>query len=92
MTTDSHRFSLGALYMTRHAMDTLVPEDIALAVTRHHRGDWGDLCASDREENERAVREGQRVFSAYHDRNRVKFWIITEADRSYTTVLLPSDY
>ena len=97
MTTDFHvraprLFSMGALYMTRQAMNTLVPEDIALAITRHHRGDWGDLSDSDRAENESALREGRRLFSAYHDRNRVKFWIITEADRSYTTVLLPDDY
>lgn len=97
MTTNFHvsapcLFSLGALYMTAQAQKTLVPEDIALAVTRHHHGDWGDLCDSDRAENESALREGRRLFSAYHDRNGVKFWIITEADRSATTVLLPDDY
>jgi hypothetical protein len=45
-----------------------------------------------RQENERSVTQRLRLFSVYHDRNNVKFWIITEADRSATTILLPEDY
>lgn len=62
------------------------------ALKRHERGDWGDLCAEDMETNERALQNGGRLFSRYHDGMSVKFYVITEADRSATTVLLPEDY
>ncbi len=86
------RFSLGALYATTAAERTLVPEDMTFALARHRRGDWGDVCTDDRTANEQALASGGRLFSVYHDRNGTKFWIITEADRSSTTVLLPDDY
>jgi hypothetical protein len=85
-------FPLGGLYVTTAAAETLSTEDIAIALARHARGDWGDVCDADREENEASLPERLRLFSVYHDRNGVKFWIITEADRSATTVLLPDDY
>jgi hypothetical protein len=60
-------------------------------LTRHAKGDWGDLCAFDRRQNEIALRDGYRVFSSYNaPAGRV--WIITEADRSITTILLPEEY
>jgi hypothetical protein len=60
-------------------------------LARHATGDWGDLCAFDRRQNEIALREGYRVFSSYEvPAGRV--WIITEADRSVTTILLPEEY
>ncbi len=60
-------------------------------LARHATGDWGDLCAFDRRQNEIALRDGYRVFSAYEvPVGRV--WVITEADRSVTTILLPEDY
>lgn len=86
------KFNLGQLVATPHALSTVHPEDIPLALGRHLRGDWGDCGAEDRAENDLSLREGFRLFSVYHDRNGVKFWIITEADRSATTVLLPEDY
>lgn len=55
-------------------------------------GDWGDLCEEDRQANEDALNRDLRLLSAYSDRNGAKFWIITEADRSLTTILLPEDY
>jgi len=60
-------------------------------LARHATGDWGDLCAFDRRQNERALREESRVFSSYDTPAR-KIWIITEADRIVTTILLPEDY
>jgi hypothetical protein len=66
--------------------------DIARALIRHGKGDWGDVSGADREENELSLKDGYRLLSVYHDRKGVKFWIITEADRSATTVLLPDDY
>jgi hypothetical protein len=60
-------------------------------LARHATGDWGDLCAFDRRQNEIALREGYRVLSFYEvPQGRV--WIITEADRSVTTILLPEEY
>jgi hypothetical protein len=59
---------------------------------RHVSGDWGDLNESDRQENELSVREGFRILSAYRMSDGTRFWIITEADRSVTTVLLPEEY
>jgi hypothetical protein len=60
-------------------------------LARHATGDWGDLCAFDRRQNEIALRDGERVFSSY-DVPAGKVWIITEADRSVTTILLPEEY
>ena len=60
-------------------------------LARHATGDWGDLCAFDRRQNEIALRDGYRVFSAY-DIPAGRVWIITEADRSVTTILLPEEY
>lgn len=60
-------------------------------LARHATGDWGDLCEHDRRQNEVALREGARVFSSY-ETLAGKVWIITEADRSITTILLPEEY
>jgi hypothetical protein len=61
-------------------------------LSKHARGDWGDLCEDDRQQNELCLREGCRLFSAYVLSNGQKLWIITEHDRSVTTLLLPCDY
>ena len=61
-------------------------------LTRHLSGDWGDLCEEDRKENERSLEMGFRLFSSYKHDSLPKIWIITEADRSVTTVLFPSEY
>ena len=60
-------------------------------LARHATGDWGELCAFDRRQNEIALREGLRVLSSYPV-GRECVWIITEADRSITTILLPEEY
>lgn len=86
------KFSLGRMVITQTALAVLATEDVPRALARHAQGDWGDLCEEDRQENERALLRGGRLFSAYHDANGVKFYIITEADRSATTILLPEDY
>ena len=61
-------------------------------IARHASGDWGDLDDSDKAQNDAAVKNGRRIFSAYQVTDDLKVWIITEADRSHTTVLLPSEY
>jgi hypothetical protein len=60
-------------------------------LARHATGDWGDLCAFDRRQNEIALHDGARIFSSY-DTPAGKVWVITEAGRSVTTILLPEDY
>lgn len=86
------KFPLGAVVITASAKDVLHPEDVNLCLARHARGDWGELDAHDLRENELSLAQGFRLLSAYRDRSGVKFWIITEADRSATTILLPEDY
>jgi hypothetical protein len=85
-------FALGQIVITPNAMHKLLADDVQTALARHARGDWGDLDEHDRQENELSLQEGFRVFSVYHAGNGTKFWIITEADRSSTCVLLPEDY
>ena len=85
-------FPLGQTVITTNALNTLDPADVQAAIARHASGDWGDLSPDDRDENELSLREGFRLFSAYRDRNQTRFYVITEADRSATTVLLPEDY
>ena len=89
--TMSNSFPLGQTVITANAADALHPADVLDALRRHARGDWGEVCAEDAAENELSITEGFRLLSAYTDRNGVKFWIITEWDRSATTVLLPED-
>jgi len=86
------KFPLGRIVITRNALETIPPDEVLRALSRHTESDWGELCDDDRRENERALQQGGRLFSAYHAEDSVKFWIITEADRSVTTVLLPADY
>jgi hypothetical protein len=88
----SQSFPLGQTVITPSAMGCLDATDVYNALRRHARGDWGDLKPEDKTENEVSLKEGFRLLSAYSDRNGNKFWIITEADRSATTVLLPDDY
>ena len=86
------KFPLGQIVITRNAADTLPPEDVAAALRRHVRGDWGELDDHDRQQNQSALQDGSRLLSAYRASNGVNFWIISEADRTVTTVLLPEDY
>ncbi len=84
-------FLLGETVITRAALDELHPEDVKVCLDRHGKGDWGDLGEADRRANDIALVQGLRLFSAYNDRAGIRFWIITEADRSATTVMLPDD-
>ena len=86
------KFTLGRLVATPTVLASVSTQDITAAIARHLRGDWGDVDAEDRSTNDRALVEGSRLLSTYHADNGTKFWIITEWDRSLTTVLLPEDY
>ena len=85
-------FPMGMLVATPGALRTISDDDFVNALGRHLRGDWGDVCETDRRTNNAALKYGARLFSVYHTQAKQKFWIITEADRSVTTVLLPEDY
>ena len=85
------KFNLGQTVITSNALDKLNQFTVADAILRHACGDWGDVCDEDRQSNEDALKHGNRLLSVYKDKDEV-FWIITEWDRSVTTVLLPEDY
>ena len=61
-------------------------------ITRHTRGDWGEVGKEDAQENELSVSQGFRILSVYTLHTKVRIWVITEADRSVTTILLPDEY
>jgi len=90
--TNPRSFALGQTVITPNAMEQLNPEDVLSCLGRHACCDWGECGQEDADENDLSLREGFRLLSVYHDRNKIKFWIITEADRSATTILLPEDY
>ena len=62
------------------------------SLNRHVKGDWGTLSDEDKQENELSLKEGYRLISAYEAKGLPKIWIITEADRSATTILFPDEY
>ena len=84
---------LGRVVATTGALEIILGagDDPLAYVARHASGDWGDLCAFDRRQNEVALRDGLRVFSSY-ETPAGKVWVITEADRSVTTIFLPEEY
>lgn len=86
------KFALGQILITPGANEALSHNDVVTALRRHISGDFGDVCEEDKALNEEAVETGDRILSAYIDRSGEKFWIITEWDRSATTILLPSEY
>jgi hypothetical protein len=88
------RFHLGQILATPGALDALeaTGQDGWRYLKRHQSGDWGEVCPEDAEENEFSLGHGLRLLSAYTLPTGVKLWIITEADRSASTLLLPSEY
>ncbi len=86
------KFALGQTVITANAKAVLPELDVVLALQRHHSGDWGDVDEHDRQVNEDALRNRDRLVSIYKSVRDQKFYIITEWDRSVTTVLLPEDY
>jgi len=84
-------FRLGRMLATPGAIRVLQPEEILKSLARHARCDWGEVDDEDKSANDFAVSRRLRILSAYRA-GGVKFWIITEADRSATTVLLPDEY
>ena len=87
-----NKFPLGRTLITPGALAKLSDESVRQAIARHQSGDWGEVDSADARANERALVEDARLLSVYRDSGGAKFWIITEADRSVTTVLLPEEY
>ncbi len=87
-------FPLGRLYMTPGAIEALeeARQSAQEFISRHVRLEQGELCDEDHKENLFSVDKSLRIFSAYKTANGVKIWIISEADRSATTIMLPSEY
>ena len=85
------RFPLGQVVITANAQARLDPADVQQGLSRHASGDWGEICPEDASINEDALKHEDRLMSVYGQGGK-RFWIITEADRSVTTVLMPEDY
>lgn len=83
---------LGRLMATPGVLAQISRSELFAAVERHRHCDWGELSKSDKQANNAAFRNSDRILSAYRSAEGMKFWVITEADRSHTTVLLPDEY
>jgi hypothetical protein len=91
------KFPMGQIVLTRGVYEWMTVNGnfyhfVNTSLKRHSRGDWGNLCPEDREQNELALKDSSRLFSAYEHWRLPGIWIITEADRSATTVLFPDEY
>ena len=86
------RLRMGRLVVTPGAMKSLTPDDVIRSLYRHLSADWGTLDEYDWKMNDDALEFGGRILSQYSTDNGTKFWIITECDRSATTILLPQEY
>jgi hypothetical protein len=85
------KFSIGELHVTPKALSAVPDSELMFALARHETGNWGKVRAADRRANELALIDGTRLLSVYQTKAGVRFWIVTEADRSLTTVLLPEE-
>jgi hypothetical protein len=86
------KLTLGQVVITPGASGVLTPQEIHSLLYRHRCADWGMVCPFDWNENDEALNAGDRILSAYESSTGVKIWIITEWDRSVTTILLPDEY
>jgi hypothetical protein len=87
-------FALGRLVATPSALAAMEKNGKGCTeyLERHVHGEWGDLCDEDKRANDEAVADGLRILSAYRLPDGERLWVITEADRSVTTILLPAEY
>lgn len=94
VTQNKPLFSLGQVVATPGALEALEKAGQAPSyfLYRHVRGDWGDVCEEDAEANQQSLKDGSRLLSSYRTKLNVKLWIITEADRSSSCILLPEEY
>jgi hypothetical protein len=94
MNLNKPKFELGQIVATPGALAALGQsnESAATFIRQHHNGVWGDICEEDLAANERALIDGERILSVYHTSKGEKLYVITEADRSSTCILLPEEY
>lgn len=94
MTTTilASRFPIGRVVITRGASAEISQDEVLRGLVSHMRGDWGELDEFDWNQNDAALKDGIRLLSNYLTRDGKRFWIITEHDRSVTTILLPDEY
>ena len=85
-------FPLGQVVATHGVLHRISVLEMTNAITRHQRGDWGDVCSEDAMANQEAIHCASRIISNYKTASGIAFWIITEADRSSTCILLPEEY
>lgn len=93
-TQNEALFPLGSIYLTIGAQEAL-EESNELPITflnMHQKGNWGIVSKEDWQENDFSVKNGYRILSAYKTASNIKIWLITEWDRSVTTILLPDEY
>ena len=93
-TKGVNRFQLGQVLLTPGAIEALgeagqMPHEF---LRRHQSGDWGDLCEADKRENEFSINRALRILSKYHTAKGAALYVITEADRTVTTILRPAEY
>ena len=86
------RFPLGETIITRGAKQKIDTVQARLALARHASGDWGEMDQDDRRLNNAALENGGRLVSIYKTAAGVRFYVITEAERDRTTILLPEEY
>jgi len=93
-TRGGSKFPLGQIVGTPGALEAIerAGQEPGFFLSKHVQGDWGTMCADDKQLNEDALSNGDRIHSAYKTLKGEDIWIITEADRSTTTILLPEDY
>ena len=97
MSVVGAKFRLGQIMWTRGVNELIAKDEkfakfVAESLGRHALGVWGDMTKEDKEENEYSLGKYLRIFSAYNYSDGRKIWIITEADRSATTILFPDEY
>jgi hypothetical protein len=87
-------FPLGQMVMTRGAIAVLQESNelVTKFLWKHQTGDWGEVCEDDKKQNDEDLKNGNRLLSSYKTQTQKVIWVITEWDRSVTTVLLPSEY
>ena len=89
-----NKFPPGQIVATPGALDAFkaAGEEPVTYLARHLVGDWGEMCEEDAKENDFSVENGFRILSAYTLKDSTRIWVLTEADRSATTILLPAEY
>ena len=86
------KFLIGQIVATPGAIEVMEDGEITRLLQRHQSGDWGQVSKDDWQANDFSLRERTRLLSAYTTQSGTKLWVITEADRSATTLLLPDEY